>query len=108
MAAGLTGAGAKVQIWARPARGEGREVGGVTFHREAGRWSRDDLMRLGRCLNAFPPPRRPLVQYQPWARGDRAMNLGLCRWLVRRREARDDAVSKVHKTYIILNIYNFF
>ena len=55
-------------------------VEGITVHRDGGRWSPADLRRLGAALDAFPSPRRLVVQYTPNAWGYRGLNLGFCRW----------------------------
>ena len=90
LAEGLAKDGAEVHVWVPPASGTAPAVEGVVVHHEAGRWSPADLERLGLALDAFPAPRRLLVQYTPNAWGYRGMNLGFCRWLVGRHAKGDD------------------
>lgn len=99
VAAGLAGTGAEVHVWAPPVEAGSRadEVG-VIVHREAGRWASADLARLDRALNAFPTPRRLLVQYTPNAWGRKGTNLGFCQWLGRRREAGDQVWTMIHES----------
>jgi glycosyltransferase involved in cell wall biosynthesis len=99
LAAGLAGAGAEVHVWAPPAEGTTRNAGGITVHRCAGQWSPVDLARLSEALDAFAPPRHLLVQYAPNAWGYRGMNLGFCRWLVRRRARGDDVRPMIHEPF---------
>lgn len=99
LAAGLASAGAQVHIWAPAASGHAPVIEGVVVHRAAGRWSSADLARLDQALDAFAPPRRLLVQYTPNAWGYRGLNLGFCRWLVRRRAAGDDVRPMIHEPF---------
>ena len=82
LAAALAAAGAEVHVWAPAAAGPAAADAGVTVHGIAGRWSPADLARLGAALDAFPAPRRLLVQYVPNAWGYKGLNLGFGRWLV--------------------------
>jgi glycosyltransferase involved in cell wall biosynthesis len=98
----LAGRGAEVHVWTTtPA--EGTEVGGVEApggveaHREEGRWSASGLRRLGAELDAFPGPRRLLIQYTPHSWGRRGMNLGFCRWVARRSARGDEVRAMFHE-----------
>lgn len=91
LAAGLAAAGSEIHVWTS-SLGESPALPGVSVHRIAGRWSPTDLARLGDALDAFPTPRRLLVQFTPNAWGYRGLNLGFCRWLVGRRRARGDEI----------------
>ena len=64
----------------------------MTVHRVAGGWSPSDLARLGEALDAFPAPRRLLVQYAPNVWGYKGLNFGFCRWLLGRRRDRGDEI----------------
>ena len=99
VAHGLAESGREVHVWTSPAGDDGLpEPGrGVTVHRDAGLWSAADLRRLDARLDAFPAPRRLLVQYTPNAWGRRGLNLGFCRWLERRARAGDEVVAMVHE-----------
>lgn len=74
-----------------------KDLPGVIVHRLADPWSSTGLRRLGRELDAFPKPRRLLVQYTPYGWGMRGMNLGFCRWLDRRAGAGDQVDLMFHE-----------
>jgi glycosyltransferase involved in cell wall biosynthesis len=96
----LAKTGAEVHVWTAPAERAGAEAGDVTVHRSAGRWSRADLACacLDELLDAFPQPRRLLVQYTPSAWGYKGTNLGFCRWLGRRRGIGDEIWTMIHES----------
>jgi glycosyltransferase involved in cell wall biosynthesis len=60
---------------------------------------RAGLAELGAALDAFPAPRRLLVQYAPQAWGMRGMNVGFARWLLARRRAGDDVRVMFHEPF---------
>ncbi len=91
LAAGLAAAGAEVHVWTSPVTNP-PEFPGVTLHDEGGSWSPADLARLGAALDAFPAPRRLVVQHSPNAWGYKGLNLGFCRWLVKRRRRQGDEI----------------
>jgi glycosyltransferase involved in cell wall biosynthesis len=97
VAAGLARSGAEVHVWTSPAPGDAASVPGVTVHREGGRWSRSDLSRLDARLDAFASPRRLLVQYVPNVWNQKGMNIGFCRWLLRRRHQGDSVRVMFHE-----------
>jgi glycosyltransferase involved in cell wall biosynthesis len=89
--------GSEVHIWAPPAPGLTPDVPGVTVHRAAGSWSRADLNALDDGLDRFPAPRRLVVQYTPNAFLKKGMNVGFCRWLLRRRRRGDNVWVMFHE-----------
>jgi glycosyltransferase involved in cell wall biosynthesis len=91
IARGLASAGQSVHVWCPTTSGPTPQVPGVVVHATAGTWSRKDIARIDRELDATPRPRRLLVQWVPHAYGQRSMNVGFCRW-VRRRGRRGDVV----------------
>lgn len=97
LAAGLAETGAEVHVWTTHADGPTPAAEGVTVHRDCGRWSRDDLKRLGATLEAFPTPRRLVVQYAPNAWGYKGLNLGFCRWVLGRARAGDEVRVMFHE-----------
>lgn len=99
LAAGLAGRGAEVHVWSPPVEGSAPEVDGVTVHRVAGKWSPDDLARLGDELDKFTQPRRLLVQHTPNTWGYRGLNFHFCKWLVKRKKAGDDVWLMVHEPF---------
>jgi glycosyltransferase involved in cell wall biosynthesis len=88
VAAGLAATGVEVHVWTT-AGGSAPASEGVIVHRDVVSWSRTSLKRLGAALDAFPAPRRLLVQYTPNAWGYRGLNLGFGRWLLGRRRRGD-------------------
>lgn len=110
LAAALAAEGETVHVWcsdvgvdgeaaASPHAGAGDDVEGVTVHRVGGRFRGPDLRRLDAALQAMPAPRRVLVQYAPQAFGMRGMNLGFCRWVLRRRRRGDDVRVMFHEPF---------
>ena len=87
LAARLARAGGEVHIWAPEAGGPAGAAPGVTVHRDVGRWSSSGLARLGAALDDFETPRRLIVEYTPYSWGYKGLNVGFCRWLVRRRRS---------------------
>jgi glycosyltransferase involved in cell wall biosynthesis len=110
LALGLAGAGCDVHVWA-PALGDQEQgtklrdevpLQRLSVHREVGRWTRADLLRLGRLLDAFPAPRRLLLQFAPNAFGSKGLNLSLGAWLRTRRRAGDFIHVMFHEvTYLV-------
>jgi glycosyltransferase involved in cell wall biosynthesis len=99
LAAGLAAHGAEVQVWSPDAHGAISAVIGVTVHRVAGRWSPDDLARLGDELDKFVAPRRLFVQHTPNTWGYRGLNLHFCKWLLKRKNLGDDIWLMVHEPF---------
>src|SRR6476646_9304789 len=81
VAGGLAAAGDEVHVWCPGATGAAPAQRGVTVHRALGRLGLADLRRTGRALDAFPGPRRILLQWVPHGFGMRAMNVPFCAWL---------------------------
>jgi glycosyltransferase involved in cell wall biosynthesis len=85
-----------VHVWA-PA---GAEVtAGVTVHPVAG-FGRAGLREMDAALDAVPAPRRLLVQYAPQAFGMRGMNIGFCRWVLRRARRGDEVRVMFHEPFV--------
>lgn len=60
-----------------------------------------DLRRVGRMLDAFPEPRRLLVQWVPQGYGYRSLNLPFCLWLRSRAKHKHDQVElMVHEPFL--------
>lgn len=97
----LAAAGEAVHVWCPPVSGPPLPMRpGVEVHRELGRLSPADLRRVGRSLDAFPAPRRLLVQWVPHSYGYRTMNLGFCLWLWSRAARGDQVQIMVHEPYL--------
>jgi glycosyltransferase involved in cell wall biosynthesis len=106
VAAGLASAGHEVHVWTTGIEGSKLEPSGVTVHRSGQGWTGGDLARLGRMLDAFPEPRRLLVQYAPNAWGCKGMNLGFARWLVGRKRHGDQITAMIHEVCYIPNSFD--
>lgn len=100
LAKALAESGDDVHIWtSSESDATFAETPGVTVHRVAGSWSRSDLNRLGEALDAFPAPRRLLLQYAPNVWKHRGLNLGFCRWLKSRSKRGDDIRPMFHELW---------
>lgn len=108
VAAGLASAGDEVHVWGpqkawRPEKGAGepRPIPGVVVHRDLGAVTPADLANVGRELDAFPAPRRILVQWVPHGYGRRSMNVPFCWWLWNRAKRHGDKVEiMVHEPFL--------
>jgi glycosyltransferase involved in cell wall biosynthesis len=95
----LARAGEDVHVWC-PAGGIGERTDAFTVHPELGSFGRSDLARTSRLLDAFPAPRRLVVQWVPHGYGFRAMNVSFCWWLWKRAAAGDAVELMVHEPYV--------
>ena len=96
VAEGLGAAGEDVHVWCP--RGEPGE--GFNIHPVMGRFERHHLRQAGELLDAFPKPRRILVQWVPHGYSRRAMNVPFCVWLWRRALRGDTIELMVHEPYL--------
>jgi glycosyltransferase involved in cell wall biosynthesis len=106
VAAELASLGSEVHVWTTGIEGVESRPDGVTVHRAGRGWTGSDLARLGRALDAFPGPRRLLVQYAPNAWGFKGMNLGFARWLVARSRRGDRITTMIHEVCYIPNPFD--
>jgi glycosyltransferase involved in cell wall biosynthesis len=101
LARGLAAAGDEVHVWCPSSPDAPQASGGVAVHADCGRLAPRDLVRVGRLLDAFPAPRRVLVQWVPHGYGWRAMNLPFCVWLLGRSVLRGDEIDiMVHEPFL--------
>jgi glycosyltransferase involved in cell wall biosynthesis len=101
LANGLAAAGDEVHVWGPSCPDAPQSSDGVVVHADCGRLAPGDLVRVGRLLDAFPTPRRVLVQWVPHGYGWRAMNLPFCLWLWGRSVRRRDEIDiMVHEPYL--------
>jgi glycosyltransferase involved in cell wall biosynthesis len=96
LATALAGAGEEVHVWA-PRGSAGAE--GFVLHPVRG-FSGGGLRALAAGLDASAAPRRLLVQYAPQAFGRRGMNLGFCRWVLRRARVADEVRVFFHEPFV--------
>jgi glycosyltransferase involved in cell wall biosynthesis len=97
----LCTAGDEVHVWC-PSNGEGQSAksNGLSVHRQLGRISPADLRRVGKMLDAFPTPRRLLVQWVPHSFGMRTMNVPFCLWLWNRSRKGDVVEIMAHECFL--------
>jgi glycosyltransferase involved in cell wall biosynthesis len=99
IAEALARLGEEVHVWCPPVNAP-REVSAVHIHPELGRFHSSDLQRTSVALDAFPSPRRLVVQWVPHGYGCRSMNVRFCLWLARRAAHGDIVELMVHEPFI--------
>ena len=77
-------AGETVHVWG-PSGSVSEPSSAILVHPELGRFRPGDLRRANSLLDAYPSPRRLVVQWVPHGYGRRAMNVPFCLWLWRGR-----------------------
>ncbi len=101
VAKGLASHGDAVHVWGPASNGQAPEVSGVEVRQTLGRFSIGDLRNLSRELDAFPSPRRLLVQWVPHGFGYKSVNLPFCVWLWNRAARHGDTVDlMVHEPFL--------
>jgi len=99
--AGLAAGGDEVHVWCPACPGKQAAPPGVAIHRRLGALTPGDLRRADRDLDAFPAPRRLLVQWVPHSYGYRSMNLAFCAWVWNRAARHGDHVElMVHEPWL--------
>lgn len=99
IASELSRRGETVHVWG-PA-GIARQPGsGIAVHPELGQFLPADLRRVDALLDAFPSPRRLVVQWVPHGYGQRAMNVAFCLWVWSRSVAGDAVELIVHEPFV--------
>ena len=99
IAAELASNGTTVHVWG-PHGIEAQPGSPVVVHAELGEFRPADLRRAGSLLDAFPSPRRLLVQWVPHGYRRRALNLPFCFWLWRRAVVGDSVELIVHEPFV--------
>ena len=106
VARGLSEAGEEVHVWCpqtEPVLSDPpppHAADRFSVHPELGEFRRADLDRTGRLLDAFPAPRRMIVQWVPHAYGRHSMNVTFCLWLWRRARHGDRIELMVHEPFL--------
>jgi glycosyltransferase involved in cell wall biosynthesis len=101
IARALAAAGEDVHVWCSNL-GEADLTDSFPVHSELGQFRAADLQRAGKLLDAFPGPRRLLVQWVPHGYGWRSMNLAFCWWLWKRAATGESVEIMVHEPYLAL------
>ena len=99
MAEGLVERGLTVEVWCPPIADQ-QNLPGLTIHQTLGDFGRAALAETDRVLDAFPKPRRLLVQWVPHGYGWKAMNLPFCWWVYRRMRRGDVIDLMVHEAFV--------
>jgi glycosyltransferase involved in cell wall biosynthesis len=89
VACGLASAGEDVHVWVPACGLPDVPQPNIEIHRLPGHFGRRALSQLDASLRVRSAPRRLLVQYVPHAFGYKAMNVGFCGWLYRRRRREE-------------------
>jgi hypothetical protein len=95
----LSRGGERVHVWG-PSGIAAPAGSAVRVHPDLGQFRVKDLRRTGNLLDAFPAPRRLIVQWVPHGYGYRAMNLPFCLWIWRRSIAGDAIDLIVHEPFV--------
>ena len=90
--------GEEVHVWC-PSLSRPRSESGVHVHPDLGHFQPSALERVSDLLDAFPSPRRLLVQWVPHGYGYRSMNVAFCLWLARRAAHGDIVELMVHEPF---------
>jgi hypothetical protein len=91
--------GLDVHVWT--AAGGGAFVHGpsVEVHPSLGGFDAADIARTDALLEAFPRPRRIVLQWVPHGYGRRGMNVSFARWIAARARAGDEIDVMVHEPF---------
>lgn len=101
VAGALAAAQDEVHVWCPGDAGKIPQTPGVNVHSVMGNFRLRDLRNAGRQLDAFPRPRRLLVQWVPHGYGYKALNLPFCLWLLYRSARYHDYVDlMVHEPFL--------
>jgi glycosyltransferase involved in cell wall biosynthesis len=95
----LSRGGETVHVWG-PAGSAAQPGSAIVVHSDLGTFRPSDLRRMSVLLDAYPSPRRLVVQWVPHGYGQRAMNLQFCLWLWRRSVAGDSVDLIVHEPFM--------
>jgi glycosyltransferase involved in cell wall biosynthesis len=95
----LARAGEPVHVWG-PAGSLSEPGSAIVVHPELGCFDPADLRRTSTMLDAYPSPRRLIVQWVPHGYRRRAMNVPFCLWLWRRSIAGDSIELIVHEPFV--------
>jgi len=71
----------------------------VEVHPSLGGFGAGDIARTGALLDAFPRPRRIVLQWVPHGYGRSGMNLSFARWIAARARAGDEIDVMVHEPF---------
>ena len=96
LAESAVAAGYDVHVWTAV---QGPATRGITVHAALGDFSGASLARADAALDAWPAPRRVIVQWVPHGYGRRGMNIAFARWIRRRARGGDSIDLVVHEAF---------
>ena len=91
--------GLDVHVWTAAGGGAIVNGGSVEVHPSLGGFGAGDIARTSALLDAFPRPRRIVLQWVPHGYGRRGMNLPFARWIAGRARAGDEFEVMVHEPF---------
>jgi Glycosyl transferases group 1 len=91
--------GLDVHVWTAAGGAALANDAGVEVHPSLGGFGADGIARTGALLDAFPRPRRIVLQWVPHGFGRRGMNLPFARWIAERARVGDELDVMVHEPF---------
>ena len=91
--------GLDVHVWTAAGGGAIANGASVEVHPSLGGFGAGDIARTGALLDAFPRPRRIVLQWVPHGYGRRGMNVSFARWIAARARAGDEIDVMVHEPF---------
>ena len=91
--------GLDVHVWTAAGGGAIANGSSVEVHPSLGGFGAGDIARTGALLDAFPRPRRIVLQWVPHGYGRRGMNVSFARWIAARARAGDEIDVMVHEPF---------
>ena len=97
LAEAAAAAGYDVHVWTRA---HAVVSNGVRVRSDLGDFSHAALMRAGAALDAWPAPRRMVVQWVPHGYGRRGLNVAFTQWIRQRVRAGDRIDLIIHEPFV--------
>ena len=91
--------GLDVHVWTAAGGGAIARGASVEVHPSLGGFETGDIARTGALLDAFPRPRRIVLQWVPHGYGRSGMNVAFARWIAARARAGDEIDVMVHEPF---------
>jgi glycosyltransferase involved in cell wall biosynthesis len=91
--------GLDVHVWTAAGGAALGNGASVVVHPSLGGFGADDIARTNALLDAFPRPRRIVLQWVPHGYGHRGMNFPFARWIAGRARAGDEIDVMVHEPF---------
>jgi glycosyltransferase involved in cell wall biosynthesis len=91
--------GLDVHVWTAAGGGAVGNGASLEVHPSLGGFDAGDIARTSALLDAFPRPRRLVLQWVPHGYGRRGMNVSFARWIAARARAGDEIDVMVHEPF---------